>query len=111
MSSYEATTPRPDFIDMARNPQPTYRTMRDTAAVVPVNDRMVIVCRRGGVQGGFRRPEGFLFTQSGRDGGGVPQPRGLLVQHVGGRSPERAADDPAADRSPRPQEVPQDPRP
>ena len=32
MSSYEATTPRPDFVDMARNPQPTYRTMRDTAA-------------------------------------------------------------------------------
>jgi cytochrome P450 len=67
MSSYEATTPRPDFIDMARNPQPTYRTMRDTAAVLPVNDRMVIVCRRGEIEEAFRSPEIFSSNMSAVD--------------------------------------------
>jgi cytochrome P450 len=67
MSSYEATTPRPDFIDMARNPQPTYRTMRDTAAVLPVNDRMVIVCRRGVIEEAFRSPEIFSSNMSAVD--------------------------------------------
>jgi cytochrome P450 len=67
MSSYEATTPRPDFIDMARNPQPTYRTMRDAAAVLPVNDRMVIVCRRGEIEEAFRSPEIFSSNMSAVD--------------------------------------------
>jgi cytochrome P450 len=67
MSSYEATTPRPDFIDMARNPQPTYRSMRDTAAVLPVNDRMVIVCRRGVIEEAFRSPEIFSSNMSAVD--------------------------------------------
>src|SRR5262245_36892019 len=67
MSSYEATTPRPDFIDMARNPQPTYRTMRDTAAVLPVNEKMVIVCRRGEIEEAFRTPEIFSSNMSAVD--------------------------------------------
>jgi len=67
MSSYEAATPRPDFIDMARNPQPTYRTMRDTAAVLPVDDKMVIVCRRGEVEEAFRHPDVFSSNMSAVD--------------------------------------------
>jgi cytochrome P450 len=67
MSSYEATTPRPDFIDMARDPQPTYRTMRDTAAVLPVSDKMVIVCRRGEIEEAFRSPEVFSSNMSAVD--------------------------------------------
>jgi cytochrome P450 len=67
MSSYEAATPRPDFIDMARNPQPTYRTMRDTAAVLPVDEEMVIVCRRGEIEEAFRRPDVFSSNMSAVD--------------------------------------------
>ena len=52
---------------MARNPQPTYRTMRDTAAVVPVNDKMVIVCRRGEIEEAFRSPEVFSSNMSAVD--------------------------------------------
>jgi cytochrome P450 len=67
MSSYEATTPSPDFVDMARDPQPTYRAMRGTAAVLPVNDHMVVVCRRGEIEEAFRRPDVFSSNMSAVD--------------------------------------------
>ena len=59
MSSYEATTPSVGFDDMAGDPQPTYRAMRDAAAVLPFDDSMVIVCRRGEIEEAFRRPDMF----------------------------------------------------
>jgi cytochrome P450 len=49
---------------MASDPQPMYRAMRDAAAVVPVDDSMVVVCRRGEIDELFRRPELFSSNMS-----------------------------------------------
>ena len=67
MSSHEATTPSVGFADMARDPQPTYRAMRDAAAVLPFDDSMVIVCRRGEIEEAFRRPDMFSSNMSAVD--------------------------------------------
>jgi cytochrome P450 len=67
MSSYEATTPSVGFADMAGDPQPTYRAMRDAAAVLPFDDSMVIVCRRGEIEEAFRRPDMFSSNMSAVD--------------------------------------------
>jgi cytochrome P450 len=67
MSSHEATTPSVGFADMAGDPQPTYRAMRDTAAVLPYDHSMVIVCRRGEVEEAFRRPDVFSSNMAAVD--------------------------------------------
>jgi cytochrome P450 len=52
---------------MARNPQPMYRAMRETAAVVPVDDSMVVVCRRPQIDELFRRADLFSSNMSAVD--------------------------------------------
>jgi cytochrome P450 len=53
--------------DMASEPQPVYRAMRESGAVVPVDDSMVVVCRRAEVEEVFRRPELFSSNMSAVD--------------------------------------------
>ena len=79
--------------DLARNPQPTY------LALVEGADAMRVDGRRGDrlLAGGRRR--------------GAASPRGVLVEHRRGRPQDPPSADPVADRSARPAEVPQDPRP
>jgi cytochrome P450 len=67
MSSHEATTPGAGFADAAADPQPAYRAMREAAAVLPFDDSMVIVCRRGEIEEAFRRPDIFSSNMSAVD--------------------------------------------
>jgi cytochrome P450 len=71
MSTDEATTsargPGPGLADMANDPQRMYRAMRQTAAVVPVDDHMVMVCRRAEIEEAFRRPDVFSSNMSAVD--------------------------------------------
>jgi cytochrome P450 len=67
MSSYEATTPSEAFADTAADPQAAYRAMREAAAVLPLDDNMVIVCRRGEIEEAFRRPDIFSSNMSAVD--------------------------------------------
>jgi cytochrome P450 len=59
MSSYEATTPGVNFADTASDPQAAYRAMREAAPVLPLDDSMVVVCRRTDIEEAFRRPDVF----------------------------------------------------
>jgi cytochrome P450 len=52
---------------MNRNPQPTYREMRESAAVMPVVDSLVVVSRRSDVEEVFRRPDVFSSNMSAVD--------------------------------------------
>ncbi len=52
---------------MANAPQPLYRAMRETAGVVPVDDHMVVVCRRAEIDEMFRRTEHFTSNMSAVD--------------------------------------------
>ena len=52
---------------IADNPQPMYRMMRETAAVVPVDEHMVVVCRRGEIEELFRQPELYSSNMSAVD--------------------------------------------
>jgi cytochrome P450 len=45
--------------DFAAAPQPMYKAMREAAAVVPLDDHMVLVCRRAEIEETFRHPEVF----------------------------------------------------
>jgi cytochrome P450 len=71
MSTDEATTssrgPGLGLADMANDPQRMYRAMRETGAVVPVDDRMVMVCGRAEIEETFRRPEVFSSNMSAVD--------------------------------------------
>ncbi len=53
--------------DMASAPQPMYRAMRETAAVVPIDDTMVVVCRRAEIEEAFRRSDIFSSNMSAVD--------------------------------------------
>lgn len=53
--------------DMAANPQPMYRAMREAAAVVTVDDSMVVVCRRPEIEETFRRADIFSSNMSAVD--------------------------------------------
>jgi len=53
--------------ELANAPQPMYRAMRETAAVVPVDDSMVVVCRRPEIEEAFRHPELFSSNMSAVD--------------------------------------------
>ena len=53
--------------DLASNPQPMYRTIRETAAVMPVDERMVVVCRRAEIDELFRRADVFSSNMSAVD--------------------------------------------
>ena len=79
--------------EMAANPQPMFKALRES------------------MPGDARRGRRRRADRARRDRRGLPRPRDLLVEHVGGRPQEHPPADPAADRSARPQEVPQDPRP
>ncbi len=52
---------------IADNPQPMYREMRAAAAVMPVDDNMVVVCRRAEIEELFRKPEVFGSNMSAVD--------------------------------------------
>ena len=67
MSSHEATTPGVGSAEAAADPQPAYRAMREAAAVLPFDDSMVIVCRRGEIEEAFRRPDIFSSNMSAVD--------------------------------------------
>ncbi|HYZ99283.1 MAG TPA: cytochrome P450 [Acidimicrobiales bacterium] len=66
--SHESTTTVPlGSPEMNRNPQPTYREMRESAAVMPVVDSLVVVSRRSDVEEVFRRPDVFSSNMSAVD--------------------------------------------
>ena len=52
---------------IADEPQPMYRAMREAGAVVPVDDSMVVVCRRAEIDETFRNPELFSSNMSAVD--------------------------------------------
>jgi cytochrome P450 len=52
---------------MANDPQPLYRAMRETGAVVPVDEHMVVVCRRAEIDEMFRRTEDFTSNMNAVD--------------------------------------------
>jgi len=66
MSSYDGGNPI-GAEDMASNPQPMYRAMREAAAVVPVDDSMVVICRRAEIEEAFRHPDLFSSNMSAVD--------------------------------------------
>jgi cytochrome P450 len=53
--------------DIASNPQPVYEAMREAAPVLPVDDDMVLVCRRDEIEETFRRPDIFSSNMSAVD--------------------------------------------
>jgi cytochrome P450 len=53
--------------DIATAPQAMYRAMREAAAVVPVDDSMVVVCRRAEIDETFRRSDLFSSNMSAVD--------------------------------------------
>jgi cytochrome P450 len=53
--------------DIATNPQPVYEAMRTLAPVLPVDDTMVLVCRREEIDETFRRPDIFSSNMSAVD--------------------------------------------
>jgi len=53
--------------ELADNPQPMYRMMREAAAVMAVDDNMVVVCRRGEIEELFRQPELYSSNMSAVD--------------------------------------------
>ena len=56
----DAATEHPmGSLDIASAPQQMYRDMREAAAVVPVDDSMVVVCRRAEIDETFRRSDLF----------------------------------------------------
>ena len=56
---------------VADAPQPMYRAMREAAAVVPLDDSMVIVCRRAEIDETLRSSELFSSNMSAVDMGNV----------------------------------------
>jgi cytochrome P450 len=52
---------------MARNPQRTYRRMREAGAVQPVDNGMVVVSRRAEIEEAFRCPEVFSSNMAAVD--------------------------------------------
>jgi cytochrome P450 len=52
---------------LADAPQPMYRAMREAAAVLPVDDHMVVVCRRPEIEETFRNPALFTSNMSAVD--------------------------------------------
>ena len=79
--------------EMAANPQPMFKALREAMPVMPVEGVGVVLTRRAEIDEAFRNPEIFSSNMSA------------------GRPREHPPADPAADRPARPQEVPQDPRP
>jgi cytochrome P450 len=65
--SYETTSNPMGDGDFASEPQPMYRAMREAAAVVPLDEQMVLVCRRAEIDETFRRPELFSSNMSAVD--------------------------------------------
>lgn len=63
----DETQPNPMGGDLGSDPQPMYRAMRETAAVVPVDDSMVVVCRRPEIEETFRHAELFSSNMSAVD--------------------------------------------
>ena len=53
--------------DIASAPQAMYRSMREAAAVVPLDDSMVVVCRRAEIDETFRRSDLFSSNMSAVD--------------------------------------------
>ncbi len=53
--------------EVADNPQPMYRAMREAAAVVPIDDHMVVACRRAEIDEIFRNHEAFTSNMSAVD--------------------------------------------
>lgn len=70
MSSEQTTSPT-GAGGMADNPQPMYRAMRETAAVVPVDESMVVVCRRAEIDEALRHSDLFSSNMSAVDLGNV----------------------------------------
>ncbi len=83
--------------EMARNPQPVFKALREGSPVMSVD-----------MPGGRRRCR--AVAQGGDRRGAAPS-GDLLVEHGRGRPEEQAADDPAADRPARTPQVPPAPRP
>lgn len=54
-------------LDVASAPQAMYRDLRAAAAVVPVDDSMVVVCRRAEIDETFRRTDVFSSNMSAVD--------------------------------------------
>jgi cytochrome P450 len=67
MSSKDALTAAMAAGDIASNPQPVYEAMRTAAPVLPVDDDMVLVCRRDEIEETFRRPDIFSSNMSAVD--------------------------------------------
>ena len=53
--------------DLANNPQPIYRSMRELAGVMPIDDLTVVVCRRAEIDEVFRRADIFSSNMSAVD--------------------------------------------
>ena len=53
--------------DIASAPQAMYRSMREAAAVVPLDESMVVVCRRAEIDETFRRSDLFSSNMSAVD--------------------------------------------
>jgi cytochrome P450 len=56
---------------VADEPQPMYRAMREAAAVVPVDDTMVVVCRRAEIDETLRNHERFSSNMTAVDMGNI----------------------------------------
>ena len=52
---------------IADSPQSMYREMREAAAVLPIDDNMVVVCRRAEIEELFRHPEVYGSNMSAVD--------------------------------------------
>ena len=72
MSSSENNGPSPiPPASLADNPQPMYRAMREAAAVMPVDESMVVVCRRAEIDEALRQSDLFSSNMSAVDMGNV----------------------------------------
>ena len=67
MSSNDALAAAMAAGDIASNPHPVFEVMRETAPVLPVDDSMVLVCRREEIDETFRHPDIFSSNKSAVD--------------------------------------------